>query len=70
VEKLHNEELSDVYSLPDIIQVIKSRRMRWAGHVARIGVRRGAYRVLAGENLRERNSWINLDVNGKIDFNL
>ena len=44
--KLHNEELDDLYSSPDIVRVIKSRRMRWAGHVARMGERRGAYRVL------------------------
>ena len=47
--KLHNEELNDLYSSPDIVRVIKSRRMRWAGHVARMGERRGAYRVLVGE---------------------
>ena len=35
--KLHNEELSDLYSLPNIVRVVKSRRMRWAGHVARMG---------------------------------
>ena len=35
--KLHNEDLSDLYSLPDIVRVVKSRRMRWAGHVARVG---------------------------------
>ena len=35
--KLHNEELSDMYSLPNIVRVVKSRRMRWAGHVARMG---------------------------------
>ena len=35
--KLHNEELNDVYSLPNIVRVVKSRRMRWAGHVARMG---------------------------------
>ena len=44
--KLHNEELSDLYSLPNIVRVVKSRRMRWAGHVARMGQRRGVYRVL------------------------
>jgi hypothetical protein len=39
--KLHNEELRDFYSLPNIIRIIKSRRMRWAGHVARMGMRIG-----------------------------
>ena len=47
--KLHNEELNDLYPSPNIIRVIKSRRMRWAGHIARMGKRRGAYRVLAGK---------------------
>jgi hypothetical protein len=46
--RLHNEELSDLYSSPNIIWVIKSRRMRWAGHVARMGEKRGAYRILVG----------------------
>ena len=41
-----NEELSDLYSLPNIVLVVKSRRMRWAGHVARMGEGRGVYRVL------------------------
>ena len=44
--KLHNEELTDLYSSRNIIQVIKSRRMRWACHVVRMGDRRGGYRVL------------------------
>jgi hypothetical protein len=44
----HNEELNDLYSSPNIIQVIKLRRMRWAGHVARMGEKRGAYRILVG----------------------
>jgi hypothetical protein len=44
--RLHNEELNDLYCSPNIIRVIKSRRMRWAGHVARMG--RGAYRILVG----------------------
>ena len=39
--KLHNEELNDMYSSPNIVQVIKMRRMRWAGHVAHMGGRRG-----------------------------
>ena len=47
--KLHNEELSDLYSLPNIVRVVKSRRMRWAGHVARMVERRGVYRVLVGK---------------------
>jgi len=44
--KLHNEELSDLYYLPNIVRVVKSRRMRWAGHVARMGQGRGVYRIL------------------------
>jgi len=44
--KLHHEKLNDLYCSPNIVRVIKSRSMRWAGHVARIGERRGAYRVL------------------------
>jgi hypothetical protein len=43
--KLHNEELNDLYYLPNIIRVIKSRRMKWTGHVARMGERRGVCRV-------------------------
>jgi hypothetical protein len=46
--RLHNEELNDLYSSPNIIRVIESRRMWWAGHVARMGEGRGAYRVLVG----------------------
>jgi hypothetical protein len=41
--KLHNKELHDLYSLPSIIRTMKSRRMRWAGHVARTGEKRNAY---------------------------
>ena len=47
--KIHNEELNDLHCSPNIVQVIKSRRTRQAEHVARIGERRGAYRVLEGE---------------------
>jgi hypothetical protein len=47
--KLHNEELSDLYSLPNIVRVLKSRRMRWEGHVARMGEGRGVHRVLVGK---------------------
>jgi len=48
--KLHNEELNDLYCLPNIVRVIKSRKMRWAVHVARMGERRGVYRVLVGKS--------------------
>jgi hypothetical protein len=47
--KLHNEELHNLYSSPSIIRVIKSRRMRWAGHAARMEERRNAYRILLGK---------------------
>ena len=47
--KLHNEEFSDLYSLTNIVRVVKSRRMRWAGHVARMGQGRGVYRILMGK---------------------
>src|SRR5215510_4744992 len=47
--KLHTEELHDLYSSPNIVRVIKSRRMRWAGHVARIAEERGMFRVLVGK---------------------
>jgi len=47
--RLHNEELNDLYSSPNIVRVIKSRRMRWAGHVARMGEEREVYRVLVGK---------------------
>jgi hypothetical protein len=69
--KLHNEELHNLYSSPSIIRMIKSRRMKWAGHVARMGTKRNAYRLLVGkpdgkrllEGLRRR--WVN---NIKIDL--
>jgi len=48
VGQLHNEELNDLYS-PNIMPVNKFRRMRWAGHVARMGESRGVYRILMGE---------------------
>jgi len=44
--RLHNEKLNDLYSSPNIVRVIRSRRMRWAGHVARMSEERGVYRVL------------------------
>ena len=46
---MHNKELNDLYSSPNIVQVIKSRRMRWAGHVAHMGEEREVYRVLVGK---------------------
>jgi hypothetical protein len=47
--KLHNEKLNDLYSSPNILQAIKSGRMRWVGHVVRMGERTAAYRVLVGK---------------------
>ena len=47
--KLHSGELSDLYSLPNIVRVVKSRRMRWVGHVAHMGEGRGVHRVLVGK---------------------
>ena len=48
-KKLHNEEPNDLYSTPNIVRVIKSRRMRWVGHVVRMGERKGVHRVLVGK---------------------
>jgi len=47
--KLYNEELNDLYLSPNIVRIIKSRRMRWTGHVAHMGDSRGLYRVLGGK---------------------
>jgi hypothetical protein len=47
--KLHNEELRNLYSSPSKVRIIKSRRMRWAGHVARMGEKRNLYRLLVGK---------------------
>jgi hypothetical protein len=52
--KLHNEGLSDLYSLPSIIRIIKSRRMRWARLVTRMWEKRNAYRLLVGKPERKR----------------
>jgi hypothetical protein len=52
--KLHIEELHNLYSSPNIIRQIKSRRMRWAGHVARMGEERNVYRVLVGKSEGKR----------------
>jgi hypothetical protein len=48
--KLHNEELNDLYSSPNIVRALKSKRMRWAEHVVCMGERRGVYRVLVGKS--------------------
>jgi hypothetical protein len=64
--KLHNEELRGLYSSPSIIRVIKKRRMRWAGHVARMGEVKGAYSILVGRPLgRPRRRW---EDNIKVDL--
>ena len=63
--RLHNEKLNDLYCLPNIVRVIKSRRMRWAGHVARMAEKRGVYRVLV-KTRRERHHWGYLGVDGWI----
>jgi len=69
--KLHNEELNDLHSSPNIVWVIKSRTIRWVGYVARIGERRGVYRVLVGEPEgkrplgRPRRRW---EANIKVDL--
>jgi hypothetical protein len=69
--KLHNEELHNLYSSPSIIRMIKSRRMRWAGHIARMGEKRNAYRILVGKPegkrplRRPRRRWVD---NIKMDF--
>jgi hypothetical protein len=52
--KLHTAELNDLYSSPTILRVIKSRKMRWAGHVARMGEGRDVYRVLVGKSEGKR----------------
>ena len=63
--KIHNEQLNNMYSSPNIFRVIKSRRMRLAGHVARMGERRGVDRVL-WRNLRERDHLGDEGVDGRI----
>jgi len=63
--KLHNEELNDLYCSLNIVRVIKSRRMRWAGHVSRMGEGRDVYRVLVGK-LRERDYWGDPGADGRI----
>jgi hypothetical protein len=63
--KLHSEELHNLYSSPDIIRQIKSRRMRWAGHVARMGEKKKVYKVL-GESLKERDHSEDRGVDGRM----
>ena len=63
--KLHNEELNDLYCSPNIFRVIKSRRIKWAGHVARVGERRGVYSVLVGKP-EERDHLGDPGVDGRI----
>ena len=64
--RLYNEELNDLYSSTNIVRVIKSRRMKWAGHLARMGEERGAYRVLVGKPEgkrplgRPRRRWVDI----------
>jgi hypothetical protein len=55
--RLHNEEFNDLYSSPNIICVIKSRRMIWAGHVTCMGVKESAYKILVGETWRKDTTW-------------
>ena len=69
--RLHNEELNDLYSSPNIVRVLKSRRMRWAGHVARMGEESGVYRVFVGKPEgkrplgRPRRRWVD---NSRMDL--
>ena len=63
--KIQNEELHDLYSSPNIVQVIKLRRMRWVRHMASMGESRGAYRVWWG-NLREKDHFEDPGVDGRI----
>jgi hypothetical protein len=82
MKQKHNKELRDLYSSPSIIRIIKSRRMRWEGHVARMGEKRNAYRLLVGKPEgkrplgRPRRRWVDnirLDLGevgwGDVDWN-
>ena len=66
--KLHNEELNDLYSSPNIVRVIKSRRLRWAGHVACMEEGRGAHKVLVGKHEGKRKTKHRWKDNIKIDI--
>jgi hypothetical protein len=63
--KIHNEEQNNLYSLPNIVRVVKSRRMRWAGHVARMGRREACTGCWWGSE-RERRHWGDPDEDGRI----
>jgi hypothetical protein len=63
--RLHNEELHNLYVSLNIIRVIKSRRMKWLGHVARMGQKRNAYNILVG-NLKERDHLEDIGVDGRV----
>ena len=63
--KLHNEELNDLYCSPNIVRVIKSRRIKWVGHVAHMGERRGVYGFWWG-NLRETDHVGDPGIDGRI----
>ena len=65
IKYLYVVQLNDLYSSPNTVRVIKSRRMRWAGNVARMGKERGVYRVLVGKP-EGRNHWGDLGVDGWI----
>ena len=62
--KLHNQELNDLYCSPNILRMIKSRIMRWAGHVARMGERRGVYKVLVGKRGKETTGETQVQMGG------
>jgi hypothetical protein len=72
--KVHNVELNDLYCSPYIFRSIKRRRMRWAGHVARRGERRGVYRVLVGKHEgkrplgRPRRRWEEMDLQDEVGY--
>jgi hypothetical protein len=67
--KLYNEELHNLYSSRNLIRIIKSRRMGWAGHVWHMEERKNAYRVLV-ESLKERDHYEDTDVGGRIIFKM
>ena len=70
--RLHNEELHSLYRSPNIVRVIKSRRMRWAGHVARMEEGRSAFKILTDKPTGKRTlgrPWRSWEDNVRIDFN-